>query len=56
MSEPRKQETTGRGKCGRTRYERPAIVSRESLEVIAAVCSPGKGPLQPGDCLLNSTS
>ena len=37
-------------------YERPRIISREKLEVIAAVCSPGKGPLQPGDCLLNANS
>jgi len=37
-------------------YEPPRIISREKLEVIAAVCSPGKGPLQPGDCLLNANS
>ena len=38
------------------RYRPPAIVSRESLEVIAAVCSPGKGLGQPGDCFINSNS
>jgi hypothetical protein len=37
-------------------YERPAIVSREKLEVIAAVCSPGKASGQPGDCFLNTNS
>lgn len=38
------------------RYEPPRIVSREKLEVIAAVCSPGKASGQPGDCFLNTNS
>ena len=38
-------------------YERPAIVSREKLEVIAAVCSPGKATGQPvPDCFVNNNS
>jgi len=40
----------------RRRWQRPAIVSREKLEVIAAVCSPGKGLAEPGDCLSNVNS
>ena len=37
-------------------YQRPKIISREKLEVIAAVCSPGKASGQPGDCFLNTNS
>lgn len=38
-------------------YEKPRIISREKLEVIAAVCSPGKAPGGPGaDCFINANS
>jgi hypothetical protein len=40
----------------RPTYERPAIISRERLEGIAGVCSPGKASGQPGDCFLNTNS
>ncbi len=35
----------------RRRYEKPRILSREKLEVVAVACSPGKAPGSGGDCL-----
>ncbi|MDH3255843.1 MAG: hypothetical protein OEM62_12675 [Acidobacteriota bacterium] len=53
MSQKRRQEIASKK---RRRWQRPAIVSREKLEVIAAVCTGGKGPFEPGDCLLFTNS
>ncbi len=49
----------GRGAAqssGRLPYHRPVILSREKLEVIAAVCSPGKALGQPGECVITQNS
>ncbi len=34
----------------RATYEKPRILSREKLEVVAVACSPGKASGQGGDC------
>lgn len=44
--EPRKER-----RRKRATYERPRILSREKLEVVAVACSPGKAPGQGGECL-----
>ena len=40
----------------RTAYEKPRILSREKLEVVAVACSPGKASGQGGDCLTFANS
>ena len=35
----------------RAEYQKPRILSREKLEVVAVACSPGKAMGQGGDCL-----
>ena len=34
----------------RVAYQKPRILSREKLEVVAVACSPGKASGQGGDC------
>ena len=57
MESKGKQRSKRGRKSPLSEWEKPAIVSRERLEVIAAVCSPGKGPIDPlPDCLVNTNS
>lgn len=57
MKSKGKQRSEGCRNSSPSAWEKPAIVSRERLEVIAAVCSPGKGPLDPlPECLVNTNS
>ena len=44
--EPRKER-----RQERTPYEKPRILSREKLEVVAVACSPGKAAGQGGACM-----
>ena len=40
----------------RAPYEKPRILSREKLEVVAVACSPGKASGSGGDCLTFANS
>ena len=50
MRSPMKRSSRPRPRAPRP-YEKPRILSREKLEVIAVACSPGKASGQGGDCL-----
>lgn len=46
-----KREPSDKRRKKRAAYEKPRVLSREKLEVVAVACSPGKAAGQGGDCL-----
>jgi hypothetical protein len=51
-NEPLKLQSTAKaaGSTSKRPYERPRILSRESLEAVAAVCAPAPAKGNPGVC------
>ena len=45
-----RSESKSQRTARREAYEKPRILSREKLEVVAVACSPGKAAGQGGDC------
>ena len=41
---------TNAGSGAKRAYQKPRIVDRQTLEVFAATCNPGKGVAEPGAC------